>query len=777
MSKSRSITTVLFLTIALLFTACGGGGGTGGTGTGGTGTGGTGTGGTGTGGTTAAVCGAGAVTSVTAVTTGAPVTTAILSLLAGNLNGPGTLDGAGADAHFYRPADVAIDCAGNMYVADTFNNTIRRITAGGVVTTLAGTAGAAGSANGTGAAARFDMPQGIATDSAGNVYVGDSRNRVIRKITPSGVVTTLAGTAGVAGSADGTGAAASFMWPQGLAIDNAGNLYVADTWNNTIRKITPAGVVTTLAGTASLTGGYADGTGAAAIFNWPQDIAIDSVGNLYVTEYNNNTIRKITPAGVVTTLAGTAGVAGSANGTGGAARFNVPYGIAVDGGGNVYVGDNRNGTIRKITAAGVVTTLAGGVGGAADGTGAAARFNAPMGVAADSAGDIYVADNMNHVIRKVTQAGVVTTFAGALPVSGSADGTGAAASFSTPMGIATDNAGNVYTADLWNHSVRKITPTGVVTTLAAIYTATGVATDSAGNVYVAAASNFTIHKVTPAGVVTTLAGTAGVYGSADGTGAAASFGGPSDVATDSAGNIYVADSNNNTIRKVTPAGVVTTLAGTASPTGGYADGTGPAAKFLMPSGVATDTAGNVYVADTLNAAIRKITPAGVVTTLAGNPNAARGSADGTGTAASFNWPYKLTTDSAGNVYVAENANSAIRKITPAGVVTTIVGQPGIMGFVPGPLPGSLGATHGIALFGERMYIAADSGIAQVTIGTGVTTTTTTTTTIATPANAPTPTPAITTNTSTATPTPTLTGYAGNSLPDKTGLLSPQTQLK
>ncbi len=464
------------------------------------------------------------------------------------------------------PSGVAVDTAGNIYVADYGNQTIRKVTPAGVVTTLAGLAGTPGTNDGTGSAARFNTPTGVGVDSAGNVYVADAYNYTVRKVTPAGVVTTLAGLARTSGTNDGTGNAARFFWPSGLAVDTAGNIYVADYLNDTIRKVTPAGLVTTLAGLAG-TSGTNDGTGSAARFTNPVGVAVDTNGNVYVADSNNCTIRKMTPAGVVTTLAGRAGVAGSADGTNSAAGFYCPNGVAVDTAGNVYVADTYNYTIRKVTPAGVVTTLAGlaGSGGSADGTGSAARFGGPYGVAADSPGNVYVADSGNDTIRKVTPAGVVTTLAGLAGRSGSADGTGSAARFNTPTGVAVDSAGNVYVADAYNYTVRK---------------------------------------VTPAGVVTTLAGLAGSSGTNDGTGNAARFDYPNSVAVDSAGNVYVAESDVNTIRRVTPGGVVTTLAGLPFREGS-ADGTGSAARFAYPVGVAADSAGNVYVADDGNNTIRK----------------------------------------------------------------------------------------------------------------------------------------------------------------------------
>jgi hypothetical protein len=324
--------------------------------------------------------------------------------LAGVAGSSGSSDGTGSTARFNFPYSIAIDTAGNVYVADTYNQTIRKITNAGVVTTLAGSAGNAGSTNGTGSAARFNLPEGIAVDTAGNVFVADTFNHTIRKVTSAGIVTTFAGSAGSFGSTDGTGSAARFRFPYDIAVDTAGNVFVADTDNHTIRKITSAGVVTTLAGTAG-SSGSTDGTGSAARFNFPSGVSLDTAGNIYVADQVNNTIRKVTSVGVVTTLAGTAGSSGSADGTGSAARFNFPWDIAVDTAGNLFVTDQSNNTIRKITSAGVVTTIAGSAGnsGSANGTGSAARFDSPSGIAVSTAGNVFVADRANHTIRNSTE--------------------------------------------------------------------------------------------------------------------------------------------------------------------------------------------------------------------------------------------------------------------------------------------------------------------------------------------------------------------------------------
>lgn len=328
-------------------------------------------------------------------------------------------------------------------------------------TTFAGTAGISGSVDGTGSAARFYGPRGVAVDYMGNLYIADSDNHTIRKITSGGLVTPLAGSTGSTGSTNGTGSAARFYFPCGVTVDSAGTIYVGDTINCLLRKITNDGIVTTLAGGLPPFGGDfsgINGTGAAVRFNTTRGVATDSGGNIYLAEEGAHTIRRITSGGTTVTLAGLDREPGLVDGTGSAARFNNLCDVAVDGAGNIYVADTANHTIRKITSGGVVTTLAGlggGYSGSADGTGSAARFNYPSSVAVDSAGNLYVADSGNHTIRKITSAGVVTTLGGTPGVAGSADGTGSAAQFNWPMGVKVDSAGNLYVADSGNHTIRR----------------------------------------------------------------------------------------------------------------------------------------------------------------------------------------------------------------------------------------------------------------------------------------------------------------------------------
>lgn len=316
------------------------------------------------------------------------------------------------------PVALSSDASGNLYVADASSDTIGKITPSVQITLHAGTAGQTGTADGTGAAARFNDPSGVAAAPDGTLAVADKANATLRLVSPSGVVTTLAGSTTLRGNVDGTGGSATFSAPLGVARDTAGNYYVADSMNHTVRKVTTAGVVTTLAGAAGQAGS-ADGIGTAARFNNPTGLDVDLGGNIYVADTTNNTIRKITPSGVVTTLAGLTGVSGVSDGTGANALFNQPTGIAVDSAANIYVADTANSTVRRITPAGVVSTLAGlpGIAGHKDGSGLGAWFNQPRDVSVSSTGFIYVADTGNASIRRIDQSGTVTTLALTAPPS------------------------------------------------------------------------------------------------------------------------------------------------------------------------------------------------------------------------------------------------------------------------------------------------------------------------------------------------------------------------
>ncbi len=384
------------------------------------------------------------------------------STLAGTSGASGELDGTAATARFSSVDSIALGPAGTVYIGERENSRIRILSADGVVTTLAGPVGSRGGKDGVFETATFRGPGGMAMDNQRNLYVADGANHTIRRVSVSGRVTTLAGAPMVRGAEDGPGASARFYFPGGVAADASRNVYVADTGNHTIRAITPSGMVSTLAGSPGQPGA-ADGVGVAARFNAPEGVAVDQVGRIYVADTLNHTIRRIEGNGAVSTLAGNPGEPGMADGQGNAARFHSPRGIAVDRGGDLYVADYENHVIRKVTATGAVTTIAGAPGVyvpvGADGLPGNARFWYPRGITADQAGNVYVADRNGRVIRRISQDGTVCTLAGLPGSAGTADGIGTDARFVVPYGIAVDPDGNLYVSD--NNTVRKGWPAPV----------------------------------------------------------------------------------------------------------------------------------------------------------------------------------------------------------------------------------------------------------------------------------------------------------------------------
>lgn len=603
--------------------------------------------------------------------------------LAGGAGEMGIADGLGLDARFNLPHGVAAAPDGTLYVADTGNHTIRKIMPNGVVTTFAGGAREPGTADGIGSAARFQGPRGIVVAPSGVIYVADTGNHTIRAITPEGFVTTVAGLRGAADFTDGSGAAARFRGPWGLAVDAAGVVYIADTKNHSIRTMTAAGVVTTLAGVDFPNSpGWVDDTGRAARFYEPSGITVHSDGTIYVSE-RQETIRKITPRGIVATLAGNTFTTGPENvpwldGVGAAADFYDPAGLMVTPDGTIFVADGI--ILRRITPFGGVTTPAGGTqsigAGKLTGAGPNARFNYPNGVAILPDGQAVVADQYNNLLRKVNHHGEVTAFVGNPDTGGSNDGTGEEARFNSPAGPGVGVDGTVYVADFGTSLIRAISPQAVVTTLAGstigitdgIGTAarfrnpTHVATAPGGVLYVSDFGNHTIRRIGPGAVVTTLAGWPQSAGHDNGVGSNAQFNGPAGTVVDAAGSVYVADNRNHTIRKIWPDATVTTFAGVPLD-GGSRDGQGGAARFSSPLGPAIDGSGNLYVADYGNATIRFITPTGLVSTLGGKPGQI-GARAGIGEAARFTGPSFVAVDGAGRIWVTDRESHRIVIGTP-----------------------------------------------------------------------------------------------------------------
>jgi sugar lactone lactonase YvrE len=615
----------------------------------------------------------------------APAPKATVELFAGLPSGGGNADGTGVLASFRTPTGIVTDPAGNAYVADGGNHTIRKITPAGQVTTFAGSAGVSGAADGVGSAARFTFPRGIARDPAGNLYVldgGSTTPFVLRRISPSGTVATLA--------------TSLFHEPFGLAADiaadGAGAVYIVDRVQSVIWRVNQDGHAAVFAG-APGESGSTDGPGTSARFGSPAGVAVDAAGNVFVSDSANHTLRKITPAGLVSTYAGRTGVAGHDDLPVANATFDGPAKLSFDAAGDLFVLEPSKARLRKIVG-GIVVTWPDGF------TPVTADSGIVGGIAAQPDGNgLYYTSPGDNAVRRIAPGVQAYDFAGTAPHYGHVDGAGANARFIAPGSMAADSQGNVFVVD--NGTIRRITPAAQVTTLASgdFRWGDAVAFDAAGTLYASSAfcpvfprgvqppCTGTIQRISPAGAVMTLA----ISSSSDGTGTAIER--PTGLALDAAGNLYIADRDRKVVRKLTPAGDLTTVAGV----------------FSNLSDLAIDRAGNLYLAD--GDAIRKIAVGGAVTTFAGSPDLP-GYADGAGEAARFAVATALTVDADGNLYVADTLNHVVRKVTAAGIVTTVAGTPGVQGAQAGS-PGVLSAPAGVAIVGRTLYIASGSAVMVV----------------------------------------------------------------
>jgi uncharacterized protein (TIGR03437 family) len=561
-------------------------------------------------------------------------------------------------------------------------------------------------------------PRRVALDKAGNLYF-TSLNSVF-KLDPSGVLTLIAGNSRPGYSGDGGPAtAATLNNPEGVAVDGSGNIYVADSSNSVVRVVSPAGMISTFAGTGipGFSGDF--GQAAAAQLTLPSGLAFDGAGNLYVADTGNSVIRQITPGGIITTFAGTSfqGYVGD-TAVATSAALSIPTDVAVDSKGNVYIADTGNNVIREVTTDGNINTIIGnGTNGYSGDSLVAntAQLNGPRGVVVDSSGNVYIADFDNSAIRKATPNSltptvttnlngtttttfntnsIITTVAGNGTSGFTGDGNtaGNTTEFAGPWGIALDSGGNIYVADVFNARIRKIVSGGSVSTIAGngllsfsgdgsaatkaqLFAPRGVAADTSGNLYIADTSNNRVRKVAPGGVITTVAGngTAGFGG--DGAAAAgAQLNQPVALAIDSFGNLYIADFSNQRVRMVSPGGVISTVAGNGTAGFGGDGGAATAAQLNGPIALTVDRGGNVYVSDFNNSRVRKFTPGGNITTVAGNGINGFGGDGASATSALLNGPSGLAVDSAGNLYIADLDNSRIRKVSPTGTITTFAGN-------------------------------------------------------------------------------------------------------
>src|SRR5271157_293376 len=648
-----------------------------------------------------------------------------------------------------QPNRVMVDAAGNVYFSSL--NCVFKMDGSGNLTLIAGNSRPGFSGDGGPATrAQLNAPQGMALDQSGNLYIADSKNNRVRIVSPAGIINTFAGTGQVSPGGAGTyndgGLATDALLhlPAGVAVDKSGNVYIADTGDDLIREVTTDGLINSIAGD-SYPGYLGDGSPAATSeLHSPEDVAVDSSGNIYIADSANAVIREITAStGIINFIAGSVTTASGAttgtpavgySGDGAAANLAglvTPFALAVDSSGQVYFAENGDSRIRMINTKGIINTIAGNgtAGYSGDGsTGTAAELNFPTGVAVDSSGNVYIADLVNLRIRKLTSGGTISTVAGNGKYSYSGDsGQATSAQLNTPQAVASDSSGNLYIADTVNNAVRKVTAAGVISTIAGngtagsggdggaaasaqLHSPQGIAVDASGNIYVADTQNARVRKISN-GAINTVAGsgTAG-FGGDSGAATSAQLNIPAGLAVDGAGNLYIADFSNNRVRKVTPGGTITTLAGNGL--AGYAGDGGPAtgAQLTTPMGVATDSSGNVYIADTGNNAVRMVNSSGIISTVAGNGLAGYSGDGGQAILAMVGSPTGVAVDPSGNLYISDGS-LRVRKVYSSGFITTIAvtGARGYYGDGGVALFATMNGPAGIALASNGNLYIADSG--------------------------------------------------------------------
>jgi trimeric autotransporter adhesin len=575
----------------------------------------------------------------------------IIVTIAGNGSGGYAGDGAAATAaSLYGPVSLALDAAGNLYIADKFNNRVREVVASsGFITTVAGngTAGYAGDSS-VATAAELLFPTGVAVDAAGNIFIADFENSVIRKvIASSGNIYTVAGNGSYGYSGDGGAATgAQLNNPVAVAVDSAGDFFIADG-NDVIRKVAASsGIIATVAGD-SIAGYSGDGGAAtAAEINFPRGVFADNEGSLLIADYNNNRIRSVSTSGVIGTVAGTGLYSFSGDGaTALRAELNDNEGVAADTAGNLYIADKLNNRIRKVDAAtGMIATIAGnGIAGHIGDGGSAlsASLNQPTDICLDSIGNLYIADAMNHVIRKVDATNNIYTIAGTGVGGYSGDGGPATtAMLNHPSGVCMDHMHHLYISDQANSRVRMLDfSTGQIETVAG----TGVA------------------------------GFSGDGGAAT----AAKLNTPTRMCIDDGNNLYIADEAENRVRKLYSSGKITTIAG--SGTAGYGGDAGAATAAVLngPDGVCVSGAGDLYIADKNNNVVRMVDPSGNIHTIAGDDTAGYSGDGGPATAAMLNGPAAITAYPSGRLLIADAGNSRVRLLSglPTSASTLIVSTP------------------------------------------------------------------------------------------------------
>jgi uncharacterized protein (TIGR03437 family) len=629
--------------------------------------------------------------------------------------------GPAAAAQIGAVQGIAADRLGNLYLSDTDNHRVRRVDAKGVISTVAGTGTPGFSGDGGAAtAAQLNLPYGLAADAAGYLYIADLGNSRVRRVAPDGAISTVAGNGSKGSAAEGvTATQAPLLTPRNVAVDSVGNLYISEFEGHRVRRVSLDGKMSTVAGDGVAGLGGDNGLATVAQLSYPAGLAVDSAGAVYVADSGNGRIRKILPSGSITTVLGATA----------ATALETPTAVAVDSAGTLFVVDSAV-VVRSRTASGAWINYAGtgvaGFGGDG-GPATAARLTSPRDVAA-SGGAVYIADGTR--VRYVDASGIIRTLAGDGYMHAIGDGgLATSAVLFDPNAVALDASANLFIADAGTERVRRVSGAGIMNTLAGTGVAgfgsepvlastapldnpSGVARDPAGGVIIADSTNNRIREVGLDGRIRTIVGNGSAGLAPEGAPPLqAPLGAPRGICVDTTGDIYIVDTANHRVLLAAPGANLRTAAGNGVPGDVGDSGLARLAELNLPTACALDSSGNLYIADTGSHRIRKMRSDGTIVTIAGVGAAGFGGDGGLATAARLSSPQGVAADSNGDVFIADTGNNRIRQITPDGIIQTIAGQgaPSFSGDGGPAVSAALNAPAGLVLDGSGDLYLADSG--------------------------------------------------------------------
>jgi hypothetical protein len=651
---------------------------------------------------------------------------------------------------------VAVTSSGTVYIADPINSVVEEVTPSGQLSVFAGRPGVPGAPTaGPAASSDLDQPYGVAVDGSGDVFIADTQNSLVEKVTPSGTLSIIAGIATQAGTPTAGAATSSKLFqPQGIALDGSGDVFIADTQNNLVEKVTSGGTLSILAGKVGQFGAPTPGPATSSKLNLPSGVAVDGSGDLFIADFANGLVEEVTVGGTLSILAGKVGQVGAPTpGPASSSDLWGPSGVAIDGSGDLYIADATNSLIEKVTG-GTLSILAGQVGHTGlptPGAATSSELGNPMALALDGSGALYIADATNNLTEKVTAGGTLSVIAGDGPLGGPpTPGPATSSALGSPVDVATDAAGDLYIADPGNNVIEKLTPSGTLSIIAGdgksgpptpgpatssgLSDPSAIAVDGQGNLYIADPFDFVVEKVTPGGTLSIIAGQVGQIGPPTPGPASSSDLSPFGLAVDGSGDVYIADNVETStttaayVLEVTPSGTLSIVAGTGligSPTAGPAT----SSKLNFPEGLAVDGTGNLYISDVYANVIAKVTPSGELSILAGS-GVMGAPVPGPATSSPLNNPGGIAVDGSGDLFIANPGNNDVLEVSQNQTLSVLAGSGNQGPPTPGPASGSdLNGPLGVAADAAgNVYIADATNDDVEEVFSGITTTPTGTTT-------------------------------------------------